>query len=545
MHSLDRLERGREAFSHRAWRQAYDHLSAADCEAPLQLADLERLAMAASLTGLDGESADLLVRAHHECLRAGDVARAIRYAFYAAMTLASRGEMARAGGWLSRAQRLLDDCQQDLAERGYVLLSGGRRALGEGDARTAIATFDQAAKIGERFAEPDLLALAQLGRGQALVRLGRVSEATGLLDEAMVAVTAGEVSPIVSGIVYCSVIATCQETFDLRRAQEWTVALSRWCAAQPELVPYRGQCLVHRAELIQLHGAWSDALAEAQRACERLAESADHPALGAAFYRQAEIHRLRGAYARAEEAYREASRRGRVPQPGLALLRLAHGDFEAAATAMHRVMAETRDRVTRAGLSAAHVEIMLAAGDVPAARGAADELAEVAADLGAPLLLAMSAEATGAVMLAEGQPQAAGEALRRAWTAWQSLEAPYEAARTRVLLGLAYRELGDEDGAHMELDAARWVFQRLGAAPDLARVEDLARKVTSKAAGGLTAREVEVLRLVACGKTNRAIAGELFLSEKTVARHLSNIFAKLGLSSRAAATAYAYEHGLV
>jgi DNA-binding CsgD family transcriptional regulator len=545
MKSLDRLERGREAFSHQAWRQAYDHLSAADQETPLHLTDLERLAMAAGLTGLDGESADLLVRAHHECLRAGDVVRAIRYGFYAAMTLMNRGELAHASGWLSRSQRLLDDCQQDLAERGYLLLPGGMRALGEGDATTAFATFDQAARIGERFGEPDLVALAQLGRGRALVRLGRVPEGVGLLDEAMVAVTAGEVSPIVSGIVYCSVISTCQETFDLRRAQEWTVALSRWCAAQPELVPYRGQCLVHRAELTQLHGAWSDAMTEAQRACEQLAESADHPALGAAFYRQAELHRLRGANARAEEAYREASRRGRMPQPGLALLRLAHDDVEAAASAMRRVMIETRDRVTRAGLSLAHVEIMLAAGDIPAARGAADDLAEVAADLDAPLLMAMSAEATGAVLLAERQHQAACEALRRAWTSWQSLEAPYEAARTRVLLGRAYRELGDEGGAQMELDAARWVFQRLGAAPDLARVEDLSRKATSRATGGLTAREVEVLRLVACGKTNRAIAAELFLSEKTVARHISNIFGKLGLSSRAGATAYAYEHGLV
>lgn len=323
------------------------------------------------------------------------------------------------------------------------------------------------------------------------------------------------------------------------------MALSHWCASQPDLVPYRGQCLVHRAEIMQLRGAWLEAMDEVRRVCERLPQPAGQPWVGAAFYQQAELHRLRGEFAKAEEAYHQATKWGRDPQPGLAQLRLAQGRVSAAAAAIRRAVAEAHDRLSRCSLLAAHVEIMLAADDVQAARGAADELSAIAADLEAPLLSAVATHGMGAVRLGEGDARTAIGALRQAWAAWQDLEAPYEAARVRVLIGLACRELGDEDSAQFELDAARWAFRQLGAGPDLARVEALSRKVGSMGAGGLTAREIEVLRLVAAGKTNRAIATDLFLSEKTVARHLSNIFTKLGLSSRSAATAYAFEHDLV
>jgi DNA-binding CsgD family transcriptional regulator len=211
-------------------------------------------------------------------------------------------------------------------------------------------------------------------------------------------------------------------------------------------------------------------------------------------------------------------------------LRIAQGQLEAARAAIRRAVDEAKQPASRARLLPTLIEVMLA--------GIADRLQ-------APLLRAMATQAQGAVLLAEGDARAALAALREAWTAWQELEAPHEAARTRALIGLACRALGDEDGAEMELDAARWAFQELGATPDVASVESLSRKGSAEAASGLTAREVEVLRLVAAGKTNRAIATDLFLSEKTVARHVSNIFGKLGLSTRAAATAHAYEHGLV
>jgi ATP/maltotriose-dependent transcriptional regulator MalT len=535
--------RGREAFGRRAWAAALAELSAADREAPLEPEDLERLATAAYLAGNDDASAGAWERAHHELLRRGEVLPAARCAGWLVFVLMTGGEFARAGGWLARARRLVDD-EGDCAEQGHLLVPEAFQHAYAGDWPSAYAIAGQAAAIGDRFADVELVTLARNVQGRALIAQGKTVEGMTLLDEIMVAVMADEVSEIVAGSVYCSVIEACQEVFDLRRAQQWTAALTHWCDSQPDLVPFSGHCLVHRAEIMQLHGAWPDALEAAQQARERLLRR-PQPAVGAAFYQQAELHRLRGEFAQAEAAYQQASRWGREPQPGLARLRLVQGQVDAAAAAIRRVVDAAQDRVARSRLLPAHVEIMLAAGDIDAARATADELSEIADDLDAPLLRALAAQAQGAVLLLEGDARAALAALRPAWTAWQELEVPYEAARARVLIGLACRQLGDEDSAEMELDAAHWIFGRLGAGPDVAHAQSLSGKAAATPASGLTARELEVLRLVATGKTNRVIAADLFVSEKTVARHVSNIFTKLGLSSRAAATAYAYEHDLV
>jgi DNA-binding CsgD family transcriptional regulator len=355
-------------------------------------------------------------------------------------------------------------------------------------------------------------------------------------------------SPLIVGAVYCSVLEACQEMYDLRRAQEWTDAMAAWCARQPETLSFRGQCLVHRAELMQLHGSWSGASEEAKRALERFMRPPPHGAIKLAHYRIAELHRLRGNVESAEEAYRLASQSGLDPQPGLALLRLAQGQTAVARAAIARAIEEARDPRRRAMLMPAYIEIAIAAGDVDEARAVANELAELAEKRGAPMLRATAFYARGSVMLAAGDPRGALDVLRSAVGLWRKLEAPYEAARTRELIAHACHALGDADGAAMELTCAGEAFAELGAVGDVSRVNATSLDAKARAEPGaseLTARETEVLRLLATGKTNRAIAASLGRSEKTVARHVSNIFTKLGLSSRAAATAYAYERRIL
>jgi DNA-binding CsgD family transcriptional regulator len=543
--AIDELERGRESYARRAWLDAYESLSHADQAAPLGAEDLELLATSAYMLGRDDEYLSALERAHHAYLNAGEAIRAVRCAFWVGVNLALRGEMARATGWFSRARRLLEREGRECVEGGYLVLAGGFQHEATGDWEAAADTAAEAAEIGERFGDPDLLALAVMSQGRALVTRGRVEEGLGLLDEAMVAVTAGELSPIVTGLVYCSVIEGCHEVYELRRAREWTAALTQWCEQQPDMVAFTGRCLVHRAEIMELQGAWRDALEEARRAGQRCAQVKNQSATAQALYQQGEVHRLRGELAAAEEAYREASLRGFEPQPGLALLRFAQGNIAAAAAAIRRVMGESSEPLKRARLLPAYVEIMLSAGDLEEAHSACGELEDICALYESAVLGAICAQARGAVALAQDDSRGALLVLRQAWQVWQELEAPYEAARVRVLLGLACRALGDEDTAALELEAAQSVFGQLGAAPDLSRVNSLIGGAASVGDRGLTPRELELLRLVSAGKTNKAIAAELILSERTVERHVSNIFTKLGVSSRTAATAYAYKQQLV
>lgn len=536
------VEQARAAFERNAWAETRNLLASV---ADLEPDDLERLAVAAYLTGQTDTAVDAWERAHHTFTDKGEIARGVRCAFWLGMLLMQRGEHARGGGWFARGQHILDDRSLDCVEQGYFRIPAALNALESGDGETSYRASADITAIADRFGDPDLQALGLLGQGQSLILRGNATEGMSVLDETMVAVTTGDVAPIVAGIVYCGTIIACRQVFDVRRAKEWTSMLSRWCATHQDLKPFRGQCLVHRSEIMQLRGEWADAMVEVQQAVDHLSDPPGDPVLGMALYQQAELLRLRGQLNQAERGYRDASDCGHTTQPGLALLRLAQGRVDDASAAVRRALTEANAPVERSRLLAAYVEISLAAGDIQAARTAADELEKIAGSFDSLYLAALLTAAQGSLLLTEGDAAGACAALRQAWTAWHELEVPYEAARVRLRLVDAYRRLGDHDTAAMELDAARRVFEQLGAAPDLIRVRRFAEPPTAETTGGLTSREIEVLRLMSTGATNREIADTLVISEHTARRHLQNIFAKIGVSSRAAATAYAYEHDLL
>jgi DNA-binding CsgD family transcriptional regulator len=544
------LERGRACFERHEWNDAFHALSLADASTPLGADDLQRLASSAGLTARDDEMLPAQERLYHAYLEAGESLAAARAALWLGFRLFARGETGQAGGWLGRAQRLVEREGRDCAEQGYLLLPASQRLLGMGEFDQAHDAAARAAQLGERFGEADLIAFARNVQGRALLGSGRLDEGLALMDEAMVAATTGELSPLVTGLIYCHAISSCQRVYAFDRAREWTAALHRWCNAQPQLVMFRGHCLADRAEIMQMSGSWAEALEEARRAVACCVGPFDRDSAGRAHYQQAEIHRLRGEVSEAETAYKNASRYGVEPQPGLALLRLAQGDREAAASAVRRLASAAGDRLQRTRFLPAHVEIMLAVGDLEEARAASRELDETASKFNVEVLAAITSQVHGAVRLAEGDARAVLDPVRRAFGVWQQVGAPYLAARLRVLLARACVALGDVDGAWLELEGAHEVFAGLGARPDLAEVDAIGASLKRSRKGpadrhGLTVRELQVLRLIASGKTNKSIARELSLSGKTVDRHVSNIFTKLDVPSRAAATAFAYEHQLI
>ena len=536
------LDRARAAFAKQAWRVACDGYTAALGEGVLTAEDHERRAVAAYLAGDDATCDRAWEDAHRAALDAGDRCAAARCASWLGLCLLLRGQPAQAGGWLSRAGRFVEEAvPEECAASGYLMIPELLGVLRE-DPAAARDLAVRAIEIGTRFDDGDLRAFGILGHGQALIALGEIGAGVACLDEVMVSVTASEVGPITAGIVYCAVILECMALFDLPRASEWTDALGSWCDAQPDLLPFRGQCLVHRSQLYQAAGDWPVAITTAKVACHRLTDP-PHPARGLARYQAGELHRLGGDFERAEAAYRAASRLGQDPMPGLALLELARGDAAAAAAAIRRALHEAATATTRPALLTAAVEILRSAGDVAGARAAVDELDAMARESTSPVLKAMAAHASGAVLVAEGRPAPALASLRAAARTWRTLRMPYEAARTTVVLGLACAALGDRRAAELELANSREAFARLGAQPDLDRIDALAGAPART--DGLSEREREVLVHLAAGKTNNEIADALVISHHTVRRHVENIFAKVGVSTRSAATAYAYEHGLV
>ena len=536
------LVRARSAFARQDWSATCDALAGA---APSALAaeDLERLGSAAFLCGRVAESCDAWQQLWQVRLDAGDHAAAARAAFWLALVLNTTGQAAVGGGWVARAQRLLDERGDDVVERGYLLIHLMFRHVFAGEYAEAAVVAAEISAYGRRFADPQLLAMGLSSEGRLMMYAGRVREGLGLFDEAMVAIVDGQVEPGLAGHIYCSMIEACQEVADLSRAEAWTAALSRWCDDQHGLVPFTGQCAVHRGQIMRAHGAFAEALDELALARERYRAEGAPGAAGLAWAEAGDVHRLRGDRHEAEACYDEASQLGHEPQPGLALLWLATGNTAAALAAVQRLLAETHDPVNRSRLLPAAVEVLLAAADVDAAAERATELAGIAESFGCRAVSARAAYAEATVALARGDGAGALPFLRRALVLWADLDAPYETARCRLGVARALRRLGDEASARGELETARRLFVDLGATT---AAEEVAEELEpDRLPAGLSAREAEVLRLVAAGRSNPEIAGALTLSEKTVARHLSNIFTKLGVGSRTAAAAYAFEHHLV
>ena len=535
------VQRAREAFARRAWVEAYAELAALGA-ADLEPDDVERLAVAAYLVGEEQASQEAWERTHALHEAAGRDEDAARCAVWLGIVLFLRGEVAGAGGWFARAEHLAARAPAGGRGRSFGLIAANLRALLRDDLGAARALGAEMVEVGRRTGDAELLAWGLMCVGEAEIALGDVPEGLQRLDEAILAVRSGDLSPLPAGIVYCAAIDACMAAFDLVRASEWTDALTAWCTAQPDLVPFRGQCLVHRAQLLQARGAWGEAATEAARASERLS-APPGPALGAARYVEGELHRLRGQFGPADAAYRDAAAHGHDPAPGLALLRLARGEVDAATALARRMLAERRDGPHPPLLLAAAVDVLVAAGDLDGAAAAGERLGRQAGRSAPPLVRALADHARGTVALVAGNAGEALSHLRRACRAFHEIDLPYEAARSEVRIAEACVTLGDRESAGLALDSARATFGRLGAIPDLERIDRLG--IDGGAAGGpLTGRELEVLRLVASGRTNREIADVLTISPHTVGRHLQNIFMKLDLSSRAAATAYAYEHGL-
>ncbi|MFI5693168.1 LuxR C-terminal-related transcriptional regulator [Kribbella sp. NPDC051586] len=542
---VDDLQRARIAFERRDWAAAYDRLTVADGDpgtVGLGADDLMTLAMAAFLLGDIDACIRALQRGYRLRIDNGEVLGAVRFAFWLARVHNGRGERAVGSGWAARAERLLADHPGDVVERGYLLIHDFWRCVDRGDFAGAVATGDEIVSVARRHSDPDLLAQGLVCKGRMMMYAGHVPEGLASLDEAMVGVAAGELSPVFAGSVYCAMIDACQEVLDFARASAWTTALTRWCDTQPDLVPFTGQCAVHRGQILRLHAAYPEALAEFEDACRRYAALGYDMAAGLALSERGDVLRIRGEYAAAETSYDQAASYGYEAQPGRALLMVARGRPTGAVASVRRLLAETHDPVHRSRLLAGAVEVLLAGDAVSDAEEAAGQLSTIADEFGCVGLRASAAYCVALAALAGDDPDRALPQARLSAQLWGELRAPYEVARAKVVVGRAVRLLGDEDSATGELTAARLTFAELGTVPARQEADKL---IGRSAAGGLTGRELDVLRLVAVGNSNAEIAVRLVLSDKTVARHLTNIFAKLDVPSRTAAAAYARDHDLL
>jgi DNA-binding CsgD family transcriptional regulator len=538
----DWLALARAAHRRNDWTTARDGFRRAAAEGrDLEVEDLHGWANAAWWLGDLREANQHLQVAHQRHVGAGRVEDAALAALEIAVNHFLGGDEPLASGWMGRAVRLLEGVPEG-PTHGYITYIREVEAnFRSADMDGVVEAARRVQELGRQHADPALVAIGIAGEARILLRHGRAQQGLALLDEAMVSVVAGELPPDWAGNVYCNAIDACHELGDLQRMRRWIDACETWLASLPAAVLFAGICRVHRAQVLCVQGDWARAEREATRVCDEL-QDVYASVVAEAWYQVGEVRRLRGDLAGAEEAYRCAHVHGRDPQPGLALLRMGQGRLEEAVAAVRTALLAAGDTpLAQARILPAQVQVALGAGDVAQARQACDALATIARMCGSSGLTAAAVCAEGAVRLAEGRADEALPALREGCRRWREIDAPYEAACVCVVLAEVYRALGDEGAARLELDAAAAAFERLGAADALERLS-VAREPDARPPGGLSVREVEVLGQVAAGRSNRDIARALDISEKTVARHLSNIFTKLDVSSRTEAARYAFEH---
>jgi DNA-binding CsgD family transcriptional regulator len=543
--SLETVQAARRAYERRAWADATELFLRADADSELEIDDLEALVWAAGISAQDRVMLDGLERlyAHYSANESHE--DCARTAFWCGLRNMLIGEIGLGSGWLQRAAKHAEQTAPDCVQRGYLLLPQVYMHRGKGDYEAAIAFADKAIAFGEKGQDPDLIAMAGSLKGGILFRLGRIDEGYVPVDEAMLLANSQLLSPVVCGVVYCEIVASCCRVLEMGRAREWTSILTDWCRRNPQARAFNGVCQMHRAEVLQLEGNWSEAFAEAERAGDGLRGTTEHTAMANAAYRRGEILRLRGEFDKSDAEYRLAGEIGVDPQPGLALLRLAQGRREEAIAGVRRALETASDMPRKAALLPAGIEIFIACGDLDAAERLCGEMTEIAERFGTEILARVADQGRASLALARGEFGDAVTMLTRARHYWSEFGAPYLVARLRCDIALGCAKLGDSESAERELDAAEAIFDELGAAPDLARIQDMRTGSKATGAGNLTARERQVLALVADGGTNREIADELKLSPKTVNRHIENIFGKLGVSSRAAAVARGLQTGAI
>jgi class 3 adenylate cyclase len=476
---VNSLDEARAAAGRQAWRaaySAYSNVRATD----LTASDCESYGEAAWWSGKLDEAIALRERAYAAYTADGDTLGAARMALTLAWDYEGRGSFAVAGGWEASAERLLEG-QPESSEHGRLLLTKGVTAMfAQGDLQRAVSLLDEAFELAKRIGDRDVQMLALSGKGRAYIKAGKIDEGLTLLDEASASAMCGDLRAHSTGLVYCLTISACQDLGDYRRAAEWTEAANRWCD-RLDVTGFPGACRIHRAEVLRLRGDWPEAEAQALTACEELRDF-DRSITSSGYYEIGEIRRRRGDFEGAEDAYGTANALGRDPQPGLALLRLAEGKAGAALSAVTHSLASIEDPLIRLRRLPAQVEVALAAGDLKTARGAAAELERIVDSYKIGQRRAVAFEATvhvtrGQISLAERDWDGAVDALLRARVEWQQVGAPYETARARMLLGIAYQRRGESEGATVELDGALATFERLGARPDAERTKELLGRV--------------------------------------------------------------------